>query len=140
MMLFMPSRARTLMHLDHVLIAADDLESIRAFFVDIAGLKIGPRPPFGVEGYWLYLDGRPVVHLVRLSAPTGGSVEAPSSRIDHLAFRVSDQGAWKGLIARLTANRFPYQTADVPLTGERQAFVQLTPTVTVEFVTSMPRS
>ncbi|WP_150568666.1 extradiol dioxygenase [Pandoraea morbifera] len=127
------------MYLDHVTLVADDLESIRAFFVDIAGLRMGPRPPFGVEGYWLYLDGRPIVHLVRRSSPANRVTRMSTSRIDHLAFRLCDPAAWHALIARLTASRLPYQIADVPLSGERQAFVQLGPAVTVEFITPMSR-
>lgn len=122
------------MHLDHVTLVADDLEALRRFFVDIAGLRVGPRPPFRVDGYWLYLDGRAVLHLVRSSSPALHA--RPTPRIDHCAFRVDDPQAWQALIDRLRAASMPFQTAEVPLTGERQIFVALTPAVSAEFVMS----
>ena len=68
-------------------------------FVDIAGLHVGPRPPFGVDGYWLYLDGRAVLHLIRSGTPARPG--RPTPRIDHCAFRVEDPQAWHALIDRL---------------------------------------
>jgi len=122
------------MHLDHVTLVADDIEAMRRFFVDIAGLRVGPRPPFGVDGYWLYLDGRAVLHLIRSSTPAQHG--RPTPRIDHCAFRVDDPPAWQALLDRLRAASIPFQSAEVPLTGERQIFVALAPAVSVEFVMS----
>jgi catechol 2,3-dioxygenase-like lactoylglutathione lyase family enzyme len=125
------------MHLDHVTIVTPDCEAMRRFFVDIAGLTQGPRPPFGVGGYWFYLDQRPVVHLVASASaratPAGGR---PATRIDHLALRVQTESEWRALLDRLHASHTPYQMADVPLAQEKQLFVQLAPGVVVEFVTA----
>ena len=122
------------MHLDHVTLVTDDIEAMRRFFVDIAGLHVGPRPPFGVDGYWLYLDGRAVLHLIRSGTPARPG--RPTPRIDHCAFRVDDSQAWHALIDRLRAASIPFQNAEVPLTGERKIFVALAPAVSVEFVIS----
>ncbi|WP_454765887.1 VOC family protein [Cupriavidus campinensis] len=126
------------MHFDHVTLITDDIEAMRRFFVDIAGLRVGPRPPFRVDGYWFYLDGRPVIHLVRSNFRATHSM--PTPRIDHCAFRVGDPQAWQALMDRLRAAGTPFQTAVVPLSGERQIFVPLTPAVSVEFVMSVAQA
>jgi len=51
------------MRIDHVTIATDDLETTVAFYRDVLGLVVGPRPAFPFAGAWLYANGRPIVHL-----------------------------------------------------------------------------
>jgi catechol 2,3-dioxygenase-like lactoylglutathione lyase family enzyme len=124
------------MKLDHATIVAQDCQAVRRFFVDIAGMTVGPRPPFGFEGYWLYVEGAPVIHLIAsdpaLAAPSG-----PASRIDHVALRIGAVDEWHSLLGRLTENAIDYAEADVPLSGEKQVFVRLAPGVVVEFVTAV---
>lgn len=123
------------MQLDHVTIVAPDCDAIMRFFVDIAGMQIGPRPPFGVGGYWLYLGARPAVHLI--AAGVGASADRPTStRIDHFALRVDQAAEWNALLERLDCHGYAYQLAEVPLVRERQLFVRLAPGVVVEFVTA----
>jgi catechol 2,3-dioxygenase-like lactoylglutathione lyase family enzyme len=122
------------MQLDHVTIVATDCEAMKDFFVDVAGMTLGTRPPFGVGGYWLYLDGRPVVHLIASCATSGA--QPPATRIDHLALRVEGETAWEALLDRLHRHGTAYQLAEVPITGELQLFVRLAPAVVVEFVTT----
>jgi catechol 2,3-dioxygenase-like lactoylglutathione lyase family enzyme len=121
------------MKLDHATVVTPDLEAVRRFFCDIVGLAEGERPPFTFEGYWLYQDGKPIIHLVkaRSERPPARS----SSRIDHIAFRL-DETEWMALAERLRTNRIDYQQGEVPSTGERQLFVTPAPEVTIEFVTS----
>src|SRR5258708_27218306 len=68
--------APTPMKLDHVTIVTPDCEPIRHFLVDIAGMTVGPRPPFGIGGHRLYLQRTPAVHLIQsapvLAPPPGG--------------------------------------------------------------------
>jgi len=122
------------MHIDHATIVTADLDAARRFFVDVAGLTDGARPPFGVAGHWLYAGGRPVIHLVDSTLP--GHAGRATPRIDHIAFRLDGEDEWEALLARLAAARVPYQTADVPLSGEVQLFVALGAAVVVEFVTA----
>lgn len=129
------------MHLDHVTIVTTDLAGTRQFFVEIAGLDEGARPPFGVEGFWLYAEGRPVIHLVDSTLAATAAVPARqgrvSPRIDHFALRVAHADEWHALVARLAAGGIRYQTAEVPLSGERQIFVPLAAGIVIEFVTSL---
>jgi catechol 2,3-dioxygenase-like lactoylglutathione lyase family enzyme len=123
------------MQLDHVTLVAPDCDALMRFFVDIAGMQVGPRPPFGVGGYWLYLGARPAVHLIAAvgAAPT----ERPgATRIDHFALRIGDEAEWRALLERLDCHGYAYQLADVPLARERQLFVRLAAGVVVEFVTA----
>ena len=129
------------MQLDHVTLVTPDLEGTCRFFRDIVGLDDGPRPPFRVDGHWLYANGRPAVHLVDATVPArspGGSAVLVAPRIDHVAFRVASGVEWRALVERLAAHRVPYQLAEVPMSAEVQLFVALAPGVVVEFVTSMP--
>ena len=124
------------MNLDHATIVTSDLDAARRFFVDVAGLTEGARPPFRVGGAWLYAAGRPVIHLVDATLPGDTAPGRPVPRIDHIAFRVDSGDAWRALIARMDAASIGYQRAEVPLTGEVQLFVALSPGVVIEFVTA----
>ena len=123
------------MQLDHVTLVAPDCEALMRFFVDIAGMRIGPRPPFGVGGYWLYLGARPAVHLIATGV-AGSSGTPDATRIDHLALRIDDEAEWRALLERLDCHGYAYQLAEVPLARELQLFVRLAPAVVVEFVTA----
>lgn len=127
------------MHLDHIAIvaSASDCARLRHFFVDIAGLTEGRRPPFGSAGHWLYLDGRAVLHLIQRPQPeTGHGLDEthPPARIDHLALRVERAGQWQALLARLREHRIPYLLSGHRAQQEQQLFVTPVPDVTVEFV------
>ena len=122
------------MKIDHATIVTPQLEAARAFFCDIAGLTVGDRPPFGFDGYWLYHDGKAVIHLIKTNSDR--PLAKSPTRIDHIAFRVENDVEWNKLIARLQAGSFEYQASEVPATGERQLFVVPTPGVMIEFVTA----
>lgn len=120
------------MQLDHATIVTDDIEGVRRFFDDVAGLDTGPRPPFGVDGFWLYLNRRPAIHITQ--ATVAGSTGLRVPRIDHIALRIEDQQEWSALVERLRAHRVQYQLAVVPLSNEQQLFVSIAPGVHIEFV------
>jgi catechol 2,3-dioxygenase-like lactoylglutathione lyase family enzyme len=82
--------------LEHVNIRSLDVEKARDFYVSILGLTVGVRPPFASTGYWLYLDGQPVVHLVQRNA--GDAHHPASGNLDHVAFRGVDLAATRAAI------------------------------------------
>lgn len=126
------------MQLDHVTIVAPDCAPLRRFFVEVAGMEDGARPAFGVGGHWLYLNGRPVLHLIERpgteTRPDAQSGPRAPARIDHVALRIASAAEWQALLRRLDEYLVPYQLSDMRALREQQLFVALGPEVTVEFV------
>lgn len=120
------------MKLDHATIVTEDLEGARRFLCSVVGLHDGPRPPFGIGGYWLYANGQPVIHLIE--AATTSSVKPASARIDHIGLRISSGQEWSQVLDRLRLSGIHYGLNEVPLTGERQLFVALASGVVIELV------
>lgn len=100
-----------LQKLEHYTIRSLDMEATRDFYRDICGLTVGPRPPLAFDGYWLYCDKVPVVHLVPLDNPIAirGEVNVPavasgrrpgSGAVDHVAFGATDVAAMKKHLAK----------------------------------------
>jgi catechol 2,3-dioxygenase-like lactoylglutathione lyase family enzyme len=104
-------------HLDHINILATDLVAVRDFLLAaLPDLEDGFRPPFDFAGYWLYLDGRPVIHLKGRDPGAGQG----GGWVDHLAFAPFDFDAEQ---ARLTRLGLSFTTGSIPDTGIRQIFV-----------------
>lgn len=96
------------------------LDRIRDWYRDVLGLAQGERPPFGNFGYWLYADGRPILHLSEAGA--GENHPAPGAgTFDHVAFTCTDLAAMR---ERLDALGIAYRVADVPLNRQRQVFLK----------------
>jgi catechol 2,3-dioxygenase-like lactoylglutathione lyase family enzyme len=89
-----------LTHLEHLLIAADDIDATRDWYARVLGLKSGPHPDFGFPVHWMYSGEQDLVHigpsakqageiqkkyLGRTSQDTGTGTGA----IDHVAFRAT---------------------------------------------------
>lgn len=96
------------------------LEALRAFYCDVVGFEVGPRPPFGSFGYWLYAGSDPLLHL------SEGDVDAPpatnvATTIDHVAFACTDRPAME---RRLRAHGVAWETNRVPASGIVQLFVR----------------
>lgn len=89
-----------LSHIEHFLIAADDLDATRDWYARVLGMKPGPHPDFGFPVHWMYLDGVDVVHIGP-SAKSAGAIqkqylgrtsqksEQGTGAIDHIAFRAT---------------------------------------------------
>ncbi len=103
----------------HVNFRGDEatIERLRAFYRDVLGLEDGPRPRFRSRGYWLYANGRDLVHLSidasRAPTPFGGA-------LDHVAFALDDLD---GTLARLDAAGVDYTLDAVP-GGDAQVFLR----------------
>jgi catechol 2,3-dioxygenase-like lactoylglutathione lyase family enzyme len=104
--------------IDHVNIASPDLKATRDFFVEVLGFEDGWRPAApGFPGHWLYLGGRPVIHLQEAKEPVAPS---RASAINHVAFEAEDLDA---IAAKLQARGIAYRTRDVPEMQFRQIFI-----------------
>ena len=89
-----------LSHIEHFLVAADDIDATRDWYVRVLGLTSGPHPDFGFPVHWLYIGEADVVHigpsarkanerqkqyLGRASQDAGTGTGA----LDHIAFRAT---------------------------------------------------
>ena len=63
--------------MNHFTVLTDDLDKTLGFYVDLLGLKPGPRPDLGFPGAWLYADGSAVLHII-----AGRGVPATACRRD----------------------------------------------------------
>ena len=54
------------MHIDHINISAPKelLLKVRDFYCEVLGLTEGFRPNFSRGGFWLYSEGKPIIHLI----------------------------------------------------------------------------
>ena len=89
-----------LSHIEHLLIAADDIDATRDWYARVLGMRSGPHPDFGFPVHWMYLGERDVVHITQ-SAKAAGEIQkkylgrtsqdagAGTGAIDHIAFRAT---------------------------------------------------
>ena len=112
----------TIRAVDHVNIRArrDVLDVLQAFYCDVLGLVIGPRPAFPRFGYWLYAGERAVVHLYEAEPGEDRRTDAVTT-LDHFAFDCTDRPEVEATLQRLGID---YRTAVIPLTGQVQLFVR----------------
>jgi catechol 2,3-dioxygenase-like lactoylglutathione lyase family enzyme len=111
--------------LDHVTVLSDDLEATRAFYCNVLGLTEGRRPDLGFPGYWLYCEGRAVVHLVdregQLAENRRGDYSPGGAALDHVAFHGRDASE---VVSRLRAHHIAYRENHIAEIGLRQLFVR----------------
>ena len=89
-----------LSHIEHLLIAADDIDATRDWYARVLGMTSGPHPDFGFPVHWMYLGGVDVVHIGP-SAKMAGAIQKQylgrtsqasaqgTGAIDHIAFRAT---------------------------------------------------
>ena len=89
-----------LKHIEHFLVAADDIDATRDWYARVLGMTSGPHPDFGFPVHWMYLGELDVVHIGP-SARMAGAIqkqylgrtsqgsEQGTGAIDHIAFRAT---------------------------------------------------
>ena len=115
--------------LNHVTIRTDDLEATRDFYRDLLGLKVGPRPPLGFPGYWLYVGEAPVVHLVPQDYGIGGGASEDTGNFDHVAFTANDLELMRESLYR---HGVKFREQKVPGTPMHQIFLEDPNSVMIE--------
>jgi catechol 2,3-dioxygenase-like lactoylglutathione lyase family enzyme len=101
--------------MNHFTVLTADLDATRRFYIDILGLREGPRPPLGFPGAWLYAGAQPVLHVVAgrpLPSP-------PAGVLDHMAFSASNLA---DTVAALKARGIKYDLRKQPDSGVWQLF------------------
>lgn len=114
--------------LEHVTVRCAQLRRTRDFYVDLLGLSEGARPDFPFRGYWLYLGGIPVVHLVEATDTAGAwgrdmvipNPEEGTGSFDHVAFKGDDFAAMR---ARVKEAGMTFKERVVPGRPLKQLFV-----------------
>ena len=80
--------------IDHVSFAVRDLERSLAFYRDVLGLELAPRPDLGIPGAWLQA-GDAQVHLIEVGDDFDGGT--PPAMLNpaagHAAFGIDDYDA-----------------------------------------------
>ncbi|SEI49729.1 VOC family protein [Frateuria terrea] len=96
------------------------IERLRCFYIDLIGLRPGPRPAFrsGSRGYWLYAGEIDVLHL-SIAGP-GDAQPAVTGHFNHLAFACTDLAAVR---ARLDAAALAYEVDEVDEPHQVQLFL-----------------
>jgi catechol 2,3-dioxygenase-like lactoylglutathione lyase family enzyme len=110
----------------HVNTRSADVERTKAFYMRL-GLQAGERPPFASRGYWMYLGGQPVLHLVQ--RPAGDTHHDGSGNLDHVAFQATDL---EGTRRALAEAGLSFREAVVPRDNTVQIFVKDPDGITVE--------
>jgi catechol 2,3-dioxygenase-like lactoylglutathione lyase family enzyme len=89
-----------LSHIEHFLVAADDIDATRDWYARILGMRSGPHPDFGFPVHWMYIGDVDVVHIGPSSRAaneaqkkylgrTSQDAGAGTGAIDHIAFRAT---------------------------------------------------
>jgi catechol 2,3-dioxygenase-like lactoylglutathione lyase family enzyme len=102
------------MHLDHINLATpkDLMEKVREFYCQALQLEDGARPDFGIPGYWLYGEGRPLVHLIE-SDNHYPAEQQPY--LDHVAFRGEHVAQYVARLQRMGVEHRVSHIADFDL-------------------------
>jgi catechol 2,3-dioxygenase-like lactoylglutathione lyase family enzyme len=102
--------------MNHFTVIAEDEAKSLAFYCDLLGLVLGPRPDLGFAGAWLYAGGPQAVLHLYFDRPM------PAQRagvIDHMAFSARDLPAVK---ARFDASGTKYDLRRQAESGTWQLF------------------
>ncbi|SDY77988.1 Glyoxalase/Bleomycin resistance protein/Dioxygenase superfamily protein [Jannaschia faecimaris] len=99
--------------LDHVNLRTRQMARMIAWYTDILGLTVGPRPASLTPGAWLYAGDTAVVHLVDVGKEDGIGGES-LLKLEHFAFTASGAEAFQ---ARLTAAGEHHSRSDNAQTG-----------------------
>ena len=89
-----------LSHIEHILVAADDIDATRDWYARVLGMRSGPHPEFGFPVHWMYIGEVDVVHIGPSARAAGDNQKKYLGRtsqdqgtgtgaIDHVAFRAS---------------------------------------------------
>ena len=105
-----------LSHIEHFLVAADDIDATRDWYARVLGMRPGPHPEFGFPVHWMYLGEVDVVHIGP-SARMAGAIqkqylgrtsqksEEGTGALDHIAFRAT---GLRQMLEHLEKEKIPF--------------------------------
>ncbi|MEH6549728.1 MAG: VOC family protein [Pseudomonadales bacterium] len=93
------------------------LDAMVKFYGDLLGLTPGPRPDFGINGYWLYANDEPILHLIEDPNRDNNA----KGYFDHIALRCDHI---EGILERLEKMDTKYDKFDIRDVNQTQIFLQ----------------
>ena len=105
-----------LSHIEHFLVAADDIDATRDWYARVLGMTSGPHPDFGFPVHWMYVGDVDVVHIgpsakmagenqKKYLGRTSQDAGAGTGAIDHIAFRAT---GLRGMLKVLQEQKIPF--------------------------------
>jgi len=105
-----------LSHIEHFLLAADDIDATRDWYARVLGMRPGPHPDFGFPVHWMYLGELDVVHIGPSAKSAGENQKkylgrtsqdqgAGTGAIDHIAFRAT---GLRAMMVQLEKEKIPF--------------------------------
>ena len=102
----------------HTGLTVKSLDRSIAFYRDLLGFEVGPRPNFQFPGYWLWVGDQPILHVIHRKQLN----EVRAGVIDHMAFTATDLPA---TVAKLEKAKIKYELRRLPAEGVRGGLWQL---------------
>ena len=94
------------------------MEILKNFYIEVVGLKIGVRPPFKSNGFWLNAEGKDVLHLSETKKNDENPVNVKNT-FDHMAFTAENKDKY---IKILKEREIEFYLRTVPEIGTEQIF------------------
>ena len=105
-----------LSHIEHFLVAADDIDATRDWYARVLGMRPGSHPDFGFPVHWMYIGDVDVVHIgpsakgasaaqKQYLGRTSQGSGAGTGAIDHIAFRAT---GLRDMLQHLRAESVPF--------------------------------
>jgi len=95
--------------LDHVNVRTRNLDKMAEWYQRVLGLKKGDRPSFSFPGAWLYIDDKPIVHLVGVDRALPAHQD--DLRLEHFAINATGLTEFLGHLKR---DNIKYKMGKVP--------------------------
>ncbi|HET7670769.1 MAG TPA: VOC family protein [Burkholderiales bacterium] len=103
-------------HIEHFLVAADDIDATRDWYARVLGMKPGPHPDFGFPVHWMYVDNIDIVHIGpsakganeiqrKYLGRTSQKSEEGTGALDHIAFRAT---GLRQMLTHLRKEKVPF--------------------------------
>jgi len=94
------------------------METLKIFYIEIVGLKLGIRPPFKSNGYWLTAGQKDVLHL---SEAKDNEINPPNIKntFDHMAFTAEGKDKYIEILKKMDIE---FNIRVVPEIGTEQIF------------------
>jgi catechol 2,3-dioxygenase-like lactoylglutathione lyase family enzyme len=103
-------------HIEHFLVAADDIDATRDWYARVLGMQSGPHPDFGFPVHWMYLGKVDIVHIgpsdkiageiqKKYLGRTSRDAGTGTGAIDHIAFRAT---GLRGMLQQLQKEKISF--------------------------------